>query len=84
MQTEIRPFVRALLSKKAPLPNGFDDESDFIDAGIVDSIGVIKFVLEVESRFRIEISDADIESGEFRTVRGLVGLIERRIAVGCE
>jgi D-alanine--poly(phosphoribitol) ligase subunit 2 len=80
MQTEIRPFVLALLGKKAPLPRGFDDVTDFIDAGIVDSIGIIKFVLELESRFEIEISEADIESDEFRTVQGLVEILRRKTA----
>jgi acyl carrier protein len=79
MQDSIRTFVLALLEKKSRLPKSFDDASDFIKAGIVDSVGIIKFILELESRFDIEISEADIESDEFRTVRGLVALIERKM-----
>jgi acyl carrier protein len=76
MQDSIRTFVLALLEKKSRLPKGFDDASDFIKTGIVDSVGIIKFILEIESRFDIEISEADIESDEFRTVRGLVAMID--------
>lgn len=82
MQDSIRSFVLALLEKKSRLPKGFDDASDFIEAGIVDSVGIIKFILELESRFDIEISEADIESGEFRTVQGLVAMIERKTTGG--
>ena len=80
MHDDIRPFVLALLEKKAKLPAGFDDFSDFVTAGIVDSIGIIKFVLQLESQFGIEISDADIESSAFRTVQGLVEMIRRKTA----
>jgi acyl carrier protein len=78
MQDSIRKFVLALLEKKSRLPRGFDDASDFLKMGIVDSVGIIKFILELESRFDIEITEADIESDEFRTVQGLVALIERK------
>jgi acyl carrier protein len=71
----------SLLQRKGNLPSGFDDSTDFIADGIVDSIGIIKFVLEIESRFRIEILDADIESGPFRTLRGLTTMIAAKLAM---
>lgn len=78
MQDSIRTFVLMLLEKKSRLPKGFDDASDFIKMGIVDSVGIIKFILEIESRFDIDITEADIESDDFRTVRGLVAMIDRK------
>jgi D-alanine--poly(phosphoribitol) ligase subunit 2 len=71
----IQPFVLALLGRKGALPAGFDEATDYIAAGIIDSIGIIKFVLELESHFGIEIGPQDIESAAFRTVRGLTNLI---------
>jgi acyl carrier protein len=79
MQDSIRTFVLALLEKKSRLPKGFGDASDFIKVGIVDSVGIIKFILEIESRFDIEITEADIESDDFRTVQGLVAMIARKM-----
>lgn len=84
MQDSIRPFVLELLEKKSRLPKNFDDTSDFIKAGIVDSMGIIKFILELESRFKIEITEADIESGEFRSIQGLVTMINRKMTTGTE
>jgi len=70
----------SLLQRKGNLPPDFDDSTDFIADGIVDSIGIIKFVLEIESRFGIEIFDADIEAGEFRTLQGLAAMIAAKLA----
>ncbi|WP_426147319.1 acyl carrier protein [Polaromonas sp. DSR2-3-2] len=84
MQDSIRLFVLGLLQKKSRLPKDFDDTSDFIKAGIVDSIGIIKFILELEFRFNVEIEDADIESEGFRSVQGLVTMIDRKVFAGTE
>lgn len=84
MHNDIRLFVLSLLEKKSRLPKGFDDAGDFIKAGIIDSMGIIKFILELESRFDIEITEADIESEEFRSVQGLVEMISRKITAGTE
>lgn len=78
MRNSIRSFVLELLEKKSRLPEKFDDASDFIKAGIVDSVGIIKFILELESRFDIEITETDIESVEFRSVHGIVTMISRK------
>ena len=78
---DIRKFIVSLLQRKGHLPSDFDDSTDFIADGIVDSIGIIKFVLEIESRFEIEILDADIESGRFRTLRGLTTMIAAKLAM---
>jgi acyl carrier protein len=82
MHDDIRIFVLGLLEKKARLPRSFNDANDFIMAGIVDSMGIIKFILELESRFDIEITETDIESDEFRTVQGLVKMLSRKMASG--
>ncbi|MFA6180219.1 MAG: acyl carrier protein [Candidatus Methylopumilus sp.] len=79
MQNDIRLFVLGLLEKKSRLPQGFDDATDYLKAGIIDSIGIIKFILELESRFDIEIVDTDIEADEFRSVQGLVAMISRKL-----
>jgi len=79
-QQEIHEFVLGLLQKKSRLPQGFDDATDYIKAGIVDSIGIIKFILELESRFDIEIADTDMESDEFRSVQGLTNMISSKLS----
>ena len=80
MTDSIRQFVLKLIEKKAKLPkNGEIDTFNYIDSGHVDSMGLIKFVLDIESHFDIEISESDMESSEFRTVGGLVSIIHKNI-----
>ena len=81
MSADIQNFVLGLLKKKSRLPSDFSDSTDYLKTGIVDSIGIIKFILELESQFDIEISDEDIESDDFRSVSGLVKLISHKVAI---
>ena len=81
MTDSSRQFVLRLIGKKRKVPKDGDiDSFNYIDSGHVDSIGIIKFVVAIESDFDIEISEADIEFPEFRTVGGLVSIISRKIA----
>ncbi|NTW99190.1 MAG: acyl carrier protein [Geobacteraceae bacterium] len=83
MTDSIRQFVVKSIQKKSKLPKGVDvDSFNYIDSGYVDSLGIIKFVAEIESTYDIEISDSEIESSEFRTVGGLVSIITRKSASG--
>jgi acyl carrier protein len=73
----VRPFILHYVQKKAKLPRDADLALfDYIDAGYVDSMGIIKFVMEIESEFDISISDEDLSSSDFRTIEGIIGLIE--------
>lgn len=81
MENSVRQFVLGLIEKKAKLPKACDvDSFNYIDSGHVDSIGIIKFVVEIESKYDIEISEADMESPEFKTVGGLVSIIGKKTA----
>jgi acyl carrier protein len=80
MEDEIKPFIVALLSKKAPLPPGIQiDSFRYLDYGQVDSMGLVKFVVDLEDRFDIELSAEDTQSDEFRYVGGLAALIQRKL-----
>jgi acyl carrier protein len=80
MTDSITQFVVGLIEKKAKLPNNADISSlNYIDSGYIDSIAIIKFVVEIEAKYEIEISEADIESLEFRTIGGLVSIINKKL-----
>ncbi len=82
MNHEILQYVSGLIQKKGKLPVGSNlAEFNYIDSGYVDSIAIIKFVLDIEAKFEIEISEEDMLSPQFRTIGGLVRLIESKIAV---
>jgi acyl carrier protein len=79
---QIHAILLGFLQRKGSLPRNFSDSTDYLDEGIVDSIGIIKLVLDIESRFGIEIYDTEIQSTEFRTVQGLCAMISRKTAEG--
>ena len=81
MSDAISGFVLARLEKKSKLPVDQPlDTFDYIQSGHVDSIAIIRFVVDLEREFDIEIVEADLISPEFRTVGGLIALIGRKCA----
>lgn len=51
---------------------------DYIKEGYIDSISIIRFVLDIERHFDVRISDNDMSSEKFRSVRGLAGIVESK------
>lgn len=79
MSDEIRQFIIKYISKKGKLHAGINfDEFNYIDTGYIDSMGILKFVVALEQEFDIQISDDDIMLPEFKTIGGLVCMIESK------
>ena len=77
----VRGFILKQIQRKARLPADADlAVFDYIDSGHVDSIGIIKFVLEIEAEFDVTIDDAELASDRFRTVEGVIALVEGKLA----
>ena len=51
---------------------------NYVETGYVDSIEMIRFVLEIESEFGVEITAGDMELAEFKTIGGLVSMIDAK------
>jgi len=74
-----RDFILNRLERKAPLPTTGDlDAYRYLDKGHVDSLGLIKFIFEIEDAFDITLTPEDTQSDAFRTVGGLAALIEAK------
>jgi D-alanine--poly(phosphoribitol) ligase subunit 2 len=78
MTQDIQAFIRKLLEKKAKLPQGFNEHTDYIKSGVVDSMGIIKFMLEIEAQFDIEITEEDMETPSFRTLAGISQMVSEK------
>lgn len=68
-------------SKKIP-EKKFEKKLDywFIDEGIVDSINLIRFILEIENKFKIKLTSKDTQSDNFRTINGITKIINKKNA----
>ena len=76
---EIKQFVMQSIRKRGTIPKGVSwNTFNYFDSGVVDSMEIIKFVLELESRFDVEILESDMESEPFRTIGGLVAMIHAK------
>ena len=54
-------------------------DGDYIKAGVIDSLSLLSWVLDLEDVFNIELTDDEISSDGFRTVKGLTKLIEEKL-----
>ena len=80
MKETIKQFIIDELERKQAIPPSINiDEYRFLDVGHIDSLGTMKFIITIEDKFDIELSQEDIASEEFRTVGGLVSMVERRL-----
>ena len=82
MSNKICCDIIALLEKKGAVPKGSDQESwnyHYLDAGHVDSINVIQFILEIEEKFGITLTPEDTSSDEFGNIKGLVEIVARKL-----
>ena len=73
-------FLREYLNEIKPLEM---DEQSFLSyhylESHLDSFEIIQFIMAVEEEFGIQLNPEDTESEEFRTIEGLVNIIELKL-----
>ena len=74
-------FILKYIQKKYTIPEGKDIYSlDYVAQGYVDSLGLVKFIVELEDEFNIEFTDEELESPSIKIVGKLIELVERKAA----
>ena len=60
--------------------NGFDlsEDDSFLDAGVVDSVGVLELVTYVEETFAIQVADEEVVPENFDSLARLSAYIDRK------
>ncbi|UZE97561.1 acyl carrier protein [Alkalimarinus alittae] len=82
MSNVVRDFIVSLLEKKQAIPAVLDiNDYRFMESGHIDSLAVMKFILQIEDKFDIEISDEDMLSQQFQTVGGLSAIVNEKIGL---
>ncbi len=56
----------------------FTDEDSLIDAGIIDSVGVLELVAFLQRRFGVEVMDADLVPEHFDSIAGMARFVGAR------
>jgi acyl carrier protein len=76
---KIEKKITAILEKRGPIikKNMKNNDYDFIKNGHVDSVGFVKFILELETNFKIDIPNRLFYSKKISSVKGLANIIKR-------
>lgn len=71
----IRSYILNIMKRKGADPSGYNDDMNFIDAGIIDSLEFVDLMSEVESICDTRIDLSPFEPEEFYTPKGLAKCI---------
>ena len=75
--SEVRNYIEENFLYLQPDRELSDDE-DFLAAGIIDSLGFVELVTEVETRYEIAVQDVEITEENFGSISAIVRYIERK------
>ena len=76
----LNPRIRSFILMKFPAARkrGLNDELPLLEAGIIDSLGVLDVVEFLEQTFHIKIDDDELTPDNFASVRCMVSFVERK------
>lgn len=80
IERDIRGFIadNFLFRDDGPAPN--DDES-LIDAGLIDSMGILELVAFLETRFALAVADSEIVPANMDSIRAIASYVRRKRAL---
>ena len=76
----VKEQVLAIMERRGEIPGETEDDRLaywYLDRGLVDSMGFVELVIEMESTFGIRFGPEDMQAQDFRTVGGVIETIER-------
>jgi acyl carrier protein len=76
------PEIRQFISEKYLFGDDHQLASDasLLEAGIIDSTGVLELVSYLETHFHIKVDDEELLPENLDTVAGICGFLTRKIA----
>jgi acyl carrier protein len=80
VRKEMREFVEESFLYMHPDLELTDDE-DLLAKGVIDSLGFVELVEEVQSRYGVAVQDVEITEDNFGSINAIAGFIERKQGV---
>ena len=76
MKEQIRSFIveNFLFGKD----EGFDDETSFLNEGVIDSTGIMELVSFMEEDFHIKVEDEELLPENLDSIKNVVAYLERK------
>jgi acyl carrier protein len=85
MDPEIAQAVRRFIGENFLFRDdghGLPAEASLLDAGIIDSTGVLELICFLESTYGIEIADDEMLPENLDSIRAIAGYVRRKLASG--
>jgi acyl carrier protein len=81
--TDIKSQLKDFFEKEFPNPEtDLTDNTDLLDNWFIDSFGIVNTTLFLEEKFGVEISRADINAENFRSVEALSRYVAKQLTKG--
>jgi acyl carrier protein len=77
VRREMRDFVEESFLYMHPDLELTDDE-DLLAKGVIDSLGFVELVEEVQSRYGLAVQDLEITEQNFGSINAIAGFVERK------
>jgi acyl carrier protein len=58
-------------------PERVGTDLDLMNSGVLDSLGLLKLIAWIESRFEVGVDDTDLDPENFRSVSAIAGFVSR-------
>jgi acyl carrier protein len=70
-------IIREYIQKEIANGREISNDESLLDAGVLDSLAIVKLLAYVEDEFDVEIPDSDFDPDNFESVATITQLIER-------
>ena len=79
LRTELRTFIQGSYLHLHP-GLALADDDDLLELGVIDSLGFVELVEEIEDRYGIAVQDVEITEEHFGSIAAMARFVEARRA----
>lgn len=78
--TDIKKYVTEYIQREYTVTDDVDIMAlNYIEAGYIDSMGLLQFIATLEDEFGITFMDDDMNNPDIKVVGTLISMIERKV-----
>jgi acyl carrier protein len=71
---QIEEFIREIAPDAGPIDSGVD----LVEEEVIDSLGIVQLISLLEERYKIAISDDELDPENFRSVDRIAAFVEAK------
>jgi acyl carrier protein len=79
VETKVRSFIEENFLFREDR-SALSDSESLLDAGLIDSTGILELVAFLETEFRIRMADAEIVPANLDSIKAIVAYVESKLA----